>query len=654
VGILAHVDAGKTSLTERLLYEAGAIDRLGSVDAGTSRTDSMDIERRRGITVRTDVASFDLSAADGFRSVNQIDTPGHSDFIAEVERSLTVLDAAVLVISAVEGVQPQTVVLWRAMRRLRLPVAIFVNKIDRAGADPRRVVDEVRARLAEPAEVGLVVLSRADRVGADDVRVAEVDETAAANLDVIADHDLRVLADLVDHGHTDELRARDSARSLWSRGEVVPLLMGSALTGAGVPELKRLIARFPTIGPADGPLSAVVFKIDNADDGRTVWARVFAGTLRVRDRLAPSGSKPERVTGLTRASSRGPRPVESVGRGDVVQIRGLRTARIGDWLGEPQPDRVRHRFAEPTLESVVDPVHPEQRGRMYDSLATLAEQDPLINLRIDDDRGEIAVSLYGEVQKEVIATLLQDQFGVAVTFRETTTVQIERVIGTGTAEAVGLEDGNPYFATLGFRVEPAPIGTGVQVDLEVELGSMPAAFFAATREGIATGLAQGLHGWQLPDARVVITRTGYWPRQSHMHQKFNKGMSSVAADFRNLSPVLIHRALHLAGSRVCEPVDTFGVETTTDTMDAVVSLMARLEGTITNTRPGHDRIMITGTLPARQVRSLATALPDPTRGEAVLSVEHDHYRPVSGTPPERPRVGPDPLDFELWVKARPR
>ena len=658
VGILAHVDAGKTSLTERLLYEAGAIDHLGSVDAGTSRTDSMEIERTRGITVRTNVATFDLDAADGSRTVNQIDTPGHSDFIAEVERSLTVLDAAVLVISAVEGVQPQTVVLWRAMRRLDLPVVVFVNKVDRSGADPQRVVAEVRTRLADPSGVGLVVLSAAERVGTADVGVRPVEEQTDANLEALAERDLRVLADAVDHAVVDPELARASVETLWGRAQVAPVLVGSALTGAGVDHLAAVIARLPlphrTSADRHEPLSAVVFKIDNSEGRRDVWVRVFGGKLVVRDRLPLRGPKPERVTGLRRSSSAGLVEARSAHAGDVVRVRGLTTARIGDWLGEPRPGRNRWHFAEPTLESVVDPVQAADRGRMYAGLATLAEQDPLINLRIDDDRDEIAVSLYGEVQKEVVAALLLDQFGVEVTFRETTTVRIERIIGTGEAKLTNGANDNPYKATLGFRVEAAPIGAGLQVDLEVELGSMPPAFFAATREGICTGLAQGRYGWRIPDARVVITHTGYSPRQSHMHQKFNKAMSSVGADFRNLTPVLIHRSLARAGTVVCEPVDAFTLETTVVTLAAVVSSVSRLEGAIMDTRTVHDRVTINGTIPTRQVRPLTTLLPDLTSGEAILTVDHDHFSPVTGMAPERPRVGPDPLDSTIWFRDRPR
>lgn len=654
LGILAHVDAGKTSLTERLLYFSGATDRLGSVDDGTSRTDSMDIERSRGITVRTNVASFALRTADGVRQVNQIDTPGHSDFIAEVERSLAVLDAAVLVVSAVEGVQPQTVVLWRAIRRLGLPAVVFLNKVDRVGADPERVLAELRSRLADPAGVGMVVLSRALGIGQANARVSVVDAVDDRNVEVLADHDQRVLADAVEHESPDRGLARNAVQTLWADGTVVPVLAGSALTGAGVDELITLLGRFPASPVGSDELSAVVFKIENDDQGRTVWARVFSGVLRVRDRLPLNGPKPERVTGLWRSAVGGPESIDAVGAGDVVRIRGLSTARVGDWLGVERSERLRRQFALPTLESVVEPVCREERGRMYAGLTTLAEQDPLINVRIDDDRDEIAVSLYGEVQKEVIGALLHDQFGVTATFAETTTVQIERIRGTGSARAAIRTGDNPYLATLGVRVEPAPIDAGVLIDLEVELGSMPASLFAAAREGIRAGLAQGRYGWRIPDARVVITDTGYAPRQSHMHQKFNKDMSTVASDFRHLAPVLVHQSLDRAGTVVCEPVDSFTLETTANSVESVLSLVARLEGVVRDLQPTHDRITLSGTIPVRQVRPLVTTLPDLTRGEALFTVEHDHFTPVSGPPPVRRRVGVDPLDSTLWFRAHPR
>jgi ribosomal protection tetracycline resistance protein len=258
------------------------------------------------------------------------------------------------------------------------------------------------------------------------------------------------------------------------------------------------------------------------------------------------------------------------------------------------------------------------------------------------------------VQKEVIADLLAEQFGVAVTFRPTVTVHIERIAGTGASSARISEKTTPYLATLGFRVEPAPAGSGLLCDLEVERGSMPPAFFAATWEGVRTGLAQGRYGWAIPDARVVLTHTGYYPRQSAMHQKFNKDVSSVGADFRSLAPVLIHEALRQARTVVGEPVETFHLEIPARALPAVTAMVARLSGLITGTSSVAEALALTGTLPTRSVQPLLAQLPEQTSGEGVFTSEVTHYTPVAGRPPIRQRIGPDPLDSQEWFRAHPR
>jgi ribosomal protection tetracycline resistance protein len=662
LGILAHVDAGKTSLTERLLYEAGAIAAPGRVDDGTTRTDSMDIERRRGITVRTNVASF----AVGDVQVNLIDTPGHSDFIAEVERSLAVLDAAVLVVSAVEGVQSQTVVLWRALRRLAVPTLIFINKIDRGGADPARVRGEIDRRLTAPGGVRTLPLTDVLAAGTVNAGTRPVPPTDSRVIDVLAMLDDRVLRAAVDGPAVPAPLALRSARAQVRRCLLVPVAAGSALTGSGVPDL---LAALPTLLPwareSACALSGVVYKIEHAERGRLAHCRIFGGELRVRDRAAAGEGRPGLITSLERSTPQGWTPTGAAVAGDVVRVRGLASATVGGWVGQAIPGRVTRQFPRPALESVVDPVDSAQRGRLFAALQELAESDPLINLRLDDERHEIAVSLYGEVQKEVIAALLAEQFGVAVTFRPTVTVHIERIAGTGAAFAISSEHTTPYLATLGLRVEPAAVGSGLTCDLEVELGSMPPAFFAATWEGVRTGLAQGLSGWEIPDARVVLTRTGYWPRQSAMHQKFNKNVSSVGADFRNLAPVLVHDALSQARTVVCEPVETFQLEIPVGALPMVTVTLARLSGLVTGTEtpgagtgtetPGDGvALTLTGTIPTRNVQRLLAQLPEQTSGEAVFTSEVTHYTPVTGSPPVRPRIGPDPLDRETWFRARPR
>ena len=644
LGILAHVDAGKTSLTERLLLGAGVIDELGSVDHGSTQTDSLALERRRGITIKSAVVSFRIDDV----TVNLIDTPGHPDFIAEVERVLSLLDGAVLVVSAVEGVQAQTRLLMRTLRRLRIPTLIFVNKIDRSGADGDRVLGQLRDRLTPD----VVPLGSVCDQGTKDAAFrpfARTDRTLELTehlVQVLAERDDAVLAAYLDDAvlELDDLLER--LRDLTGLAQAHPVFFGSAITGAGVQELTTAITGLLPARqrPDHGPVSGTVFKVERGPAGeRIAWVHLTSGTVHRRERLELGPQDLRKVTaiGLFEAGQVVDRPSLAAGR--IAKLWGLGEVRIGDSIG---PDRAAadRLFAPPTLETVVLPEDRAQQGRLHAALRELAEQDPLINLRQDDDRSEISVSLFGEIQKEVIQATLADSFGIGVRFRETTTLYVERPAGTGTAVELIGADGNPFLATVGLRIEPAPIGAGTDFRLEVEPGSMPASFFTAVSDSVHDTLRRGLHGRPVIDTSVTMTRSGYWARQSHAHGVFDKSMSSTAGDFRGLTAVVLRRALAEAGSVVCEPIHRFELEVPADTLGLVLPLMARLRAI-----PGRPTVPVTktvsgarieGEIPAVQVHELNRRLPALTRGEGVLESAFDHYRPARGSVPNRPGPGP--------------
>ncbi|MEU6776095.1 translation factor GTPase family protein [Streptomyces sp. NPDC046759] len=657
LGILAHVDAGKTSLTERLLYTAGVIDEVGSVDAGSTTTDTLALERRRGITIKSAVVSFPLDGV----TVNLIDTPGHPDFIAEVERVLGVLDGAVLVVSAVEGVQAQTRVLMRTLRRLGIPTLIFVNKIDRRGADG----DAVLARMARTLSVPLIPMGRPAALGTPAARF--VPGLGPAAPDVLADHDDDLLAAYLD-GAVSDARLHTALTAQSRRALVHPVYFGSAVTGAGVPELTGGIERLlPAAGgDPDGPLSSTVFKVERGPAGEKVaYARIFSGTLRVRDRI-PFGdgrtkgygtrTRPEgRVTGISVFERAADVRRDSAGAGRIAKVWGLGEVRIGDALGRPGT-AYGHHFAPPTLETVVAPGPGADRRSLHLALTQLAEQDPLIGVRHDELRGETSVSLYGEVQKQVIQATLAEEYGLDVTFRRTTTLCIERPAGTGHAVEFNKKDANPFLATVGLRVEPAPPGAGVEFRLEVELGSMPYAFFKAVEDTVRETLGQGLHGWQIPDCTVTMTHCGYSPRQSHAHQGFDKSMSSTGYDFRGLTPLVLTEALRRAGTLVHEPVHRFRLQAPADTLGALLPVLARLGAVPESTGALGASCELQGTVPAARAHELEQRVPGLTRGEGELETSFDHYAPVTrGTVPRRPRTDHNPLnrkEYLLNVKRR--
>src|SRR6266540_3059720 len=572
LGSLAHVDAGKTSLTERLLYTAGVIDEVGSVDDGSTQTDSLELERQRGLTIKSAVVSFAI----GDIAVNLIDTPGHPDFIAEVERVLNVLDGAVLVISAVEGVQAQTRVLMRTLQRLRIPTLIFVNKIDRAGAQYERVLRTISEKL-----------------------------TAA----------------------------------------IIPMGAGVDPLLAGIEELLPAAE-----GDAEGPVSGIVFKVERGPaEEKIAYVRMFSGTLRTRDRLQFRRGNEGKVTAIGVFDRGSAVQRASVAAGQIGKLWGLGDIQIGDTIGASQAASQDHYFAPPTLETVVVPCRAADKGALHVALTQLAEQDPLINLRQDDIRQEIFVSLYGEVQKEVIQATLANEFDIDVTFRETTTICIERPAGTGAAvERIG-KAGNPFLATVGLRIEPAPINSGLEFRLEVELGAMPFSFFKAVEDTVREALHQGIHGWQVTDCMVTMTHSGYCPRQSHSHAMFDKSMSSTGWDFRKVTPLVLMSARKQAGTSVYEPMHRFHLEIPADTFGPILPVLGRLRAVPRRPAMRGSSCTLEGEIPAAQVHELEQQLLALTRGEGVLECAFDHYQPVSVTIPSRPRSDHNPLNRKEYL-----
>ena len=636
LGILAHVDAGKTSLTERLLYAAGVIDHVGSVDGGDTQTDSLALERARGITIKSAVVSFVV----GDVTVNLIDTPGHPDFIAEVERVLSVLDGAVLVISAVEGVQAQTRILMRALQRLGIPTLLFVNKIDRSGADPERALAAIAEKLTAANVPMGSVLGPGRRTATFEPFGSDATAFTALLAERLADNDEALMAAYVDGRRRPSYRRLTEALAAQTRrSQIYPVFFGSAITGAGVEALtEALTTLLPSqVGDAHAPLSGVVFKVDRGPSGEKIaFVRLFAGQVRVRERLAMADQTERKVTAIGVFERGAAVPSDTVVAGRIAKLWGLGDVQIGDPIGAPRGPGQLHHFAPPTLETVVVARHAADKGALHAALAQLAEQDPLINLRQDDARQEMFLSLYGEVQKEVIEETLRSDFGVAVEFRETSPICIERPIGVGAAM-----EGPPwpFIAAVGLRVEPAPIGSGVSFRLEVEYGSMPLAFHKAVEEAVRDTLKQGLYGWQVADCLVAMThgiRYRHWA-------------TSTPAEHRHLTPLVLMSALKQAGTQVCEPMHHFHLEFPEDVLSPLSSLLARLGAVPDASGARGAASVLEGAIPAARIRALQQALPSLTRGEGLLETAFSHYQPALAPYPTRPRSDLNPLDRKQYL-----
>jgi ribosomal protection tetracycline resistance protein len=603
LGILAHVDAGKTTLTERLLYDAGVIDAPVSVDRGTTQTDTLALERERGITIKSAVVSFPI---DGL-TVNLIDTPGHPDFIAEVERVLGVLDGVVLVVSAVEGVQAQTLVLMRALQRLRIPTLVFVNKTDRAGADVERVIGEIRGRL-----------------GVQPVPLSSLDA------EQLAEHDDALLGAFLDGRAFD---VEEALAALTGRALVQPVVHGSALTGVGVDDVRAAIVRFlpASSGDPEAPLDAAVFKIDRGAKGEKVaWVRLFAGSVRVRDRIGDV-----KVTALEVFDHGGPVRRRVAVAGELAKVWGLHSVRIGDRLGGAEVF-ARQQFAPPTLEAVVEPADPGSGNELRLALEQLAEQDPLIGLR--QSGRELSVSIYGDVQKEVLEETLRRDYGLAVTFLETRPICVERPVGMGEAGELLNAPTNPFNAQLGLRVEPAPEGSGVSFGLGTVTHDRIPLYAYKRREEFESAMAGyvrdalrvGLHGFEVIDCAVTLVDCWYSLADGPPSRR---GPLSMPSDFRGLTAHVLARALAEARTVVCEPILHLRIDVPGTSLGAVRAAARRLDATLEQPTTHGDAATLEGELPAVRLSSLQRQLPGLTRGEGVIESSFAGYRPaVSAVP----------------------
>ncbi|GHO62367.1 tetracycline resistance protein [Ktedonobacter sp. SOSP1-52] len=653
IGIVAHVDAGKTSLTERILFETHVIDAIGRVDQGNTQTDSLDLEKRRGITIKASVVSFSIQdkTLDKTLKINLIDTPGHADFIAEVERSFSVLDAAILVISAVEGIQAQTKFLMSLLTRLGIPTIIFINKIDRSGAQSHTLVKHIKEKLAE----SVLPLYTPENLGTKQAFIVENSFSHAKNpafmeecIGLLALNDEAFLEAYVNEEQVAEEQVKEALQRQVRDARLYPIFFGSAMTGIGVSELLTGIATFFSENPRseDGPLSGVVFKIEKEASGEKIaYVRVFSGNMHVREYVPVSRkiseSEVETHTdkvkklhvfweGKTLQSS-------SVEAGEFCKVWGLKDIKIGDVVGERSDSIKDLHFVAPQMEARIEARHQEQSHQLYQALLELSEEDPLVKVLQDTFHHEIYLRLFGEVQKEVIETMLQEKYGLDVQFSETRVVCIEKPAGTGQSlEEMG-KGGNPFYATVGFRIEPAPPGSGISYRLEVKLGALPLAFHRAIEETVYETLQQGLYGWEVTDIVVVVTHTGY------------SSPVSTAADFRNLVPLVVMEALSQAGTGVYEPLNQFELSAPAHAISQALFRLSALKASVERPILRGDTFLLTGTLPMATTEEFKRSLHSFTEGEGIFLTRPSGFRKIEDAFPTRKRADFNPLNRKDYM-----
>ena len=624
LGILAHVDAGKTTLTESLLYTSGAIAELGSVDEGTTRTDTMNLERQRGITIQTAVTSFQWEDV----KVNIIDTPGHMDFLAEVYRSLSVLDGAVLLVSAKDGIQAQTRILFHALQIMKIPTIFFINKIDQEGIDLPMVYREMKAKLSSEIIVK-------QKVGQHPhINVTDNDDMEQWDAVIMGNDELLEKYMSGKPFKMSELEQEENRR--FQNGTLFPVYHGSAKNNLGIRQLIEVIAsKFYSSTPeGQSELCGQVFKIEYSEKRRRfVYVRIYSGTLHLRDVIRISEKEKIKITEMCIPSNGEIVPVDHACPGEIV-ILADDTLKLNDILGNEKllPHKTRIDNPMPLLRTTVEPQKPEQREALLNALTEIADTDPLLHFDIDTVTHEIILSFLGKVQLEVICSLLEEKYHVGVAMKEPSVIYLERPQKKASYTIHIEVPPNPFWASIGLTVTPLPVGSGTQYKSEVSLGYLNQSFQNAVMEGVRYGMEQGLYGWGVTDCQICFDYGVYY------------SPVSTPADFRFLAPVVLEQALKKAGTQLLEPYLSFTLFAPQEYLSRAYNDAPKYCAIIESTRLEKDEVIFKGEIPARCIGEYRNDLNFYTNGRSVCITELKGYQETSGEPVFQPRRPNSRLD----------
>jgi elongation factor G len=673
-GIIAHIDAGKTTVSERILYYSGKEHRMGEVHEGNTVMDWMEEERARGITITSAATTLEWK---GHR-LNLIDTPGHVDFTAEVERSLRVLDGAVAVFDGVAGVEAQSETVWRQADRYGVPRLVFINKLDRAGADFGKVLDHVRERLApggsprivpmmlplgkEGGFHGLVDLVRrvglqfdpADRgrtvreVPVPEAMAGEVDAARAAVVEAAAEHGSEsVLERFLSGGELTEDEIRTGLRVACLRRDLVPALCGSALKDIGIqPLLDAVVALLPSpldAGPVRGsdpsdptkvvtrapdraaPASALAFKTFAEKHGDLTYLRVYSGTLKANDQLwNPGRDKIERLGRLLRMHANDRAPVEEAGPGDIVAMVGLRYTVTGDTLCPKKAPVLLEsmRFPETVMSLAIEPRSTADRDALSVALGRLSRDDPTFDFRTDEDTGQTVISGMGELHLEVLVNRLTRDFGVQAQVGKPRVAFRQTVARPATAEATFEREVGEKRQFARIRIEVAPQAGAGKDEPSTGLEKVPPPFRLAVKSGVRASLAGGCGlGYPCVDTRATVVEATAHPTDSAE----NAFEAAAAQAFT--------AAFDQAGAVLLEPVMAVEVHTPEEFLGGVLGdLQRRRCGVEALESPGSGIRLVKGTVALAEMFGYSTALRSLSQGRAAFTLEPKAYAPV---PPDR-------------------
>ncbi len=633
VGILAHVDAGKTTLTEQILFQSGYQRNIGSVDKGTSATDNLKVEQERGISVRLATATFEYNKI----KVNIIDTPGHVDFCAEVEYSLRALDAVVLVISAVEGVQGHTISLFNAIKEMEIPCIIFINKIDRVGADVDAVMQDIRKALTQK----IVALQKADggRLISQWNESKKNDEIIQQLVEFDDDLMERYLeGEKIDFETLDDLLTQTT-----SRGDLIPVILGAAKNGVGIVELLEALTnyfKFPTVDN-DKPLSSVIFKIEHDKSlGKMCYLRIFSGSIKPRDVIknATRTLEKDQKAGQLKMNLRGKyQDIDEICAGDIGIASGLSAAKVGDIYGCVGNIPEIFGLSTPMLTVQVKADNDAQIMELVQAVSQLSDEDPLLDMQWLSDLRELHLKITGTIQIEILQAQLLHRYGLKTEFSEPSVIYKE----TPKKLSYGYERywmPKPCWAILKFKIEAAERGSGVSYHSEVSVNDVAAKYQKEIEQTIEKALTQGIKGWQVTDCKITLVEG-----QDH-------NVHSRSGDFIIATPMAIMNGLTQSGTTLLVPILAFYISASLDLLGTITSDITKMRGIFHSPDIQGESFTLKGTIPASTSMQYPIKLASISSGKAKLSTRLDSYQSCTDEQGQTTKYrGVSPLDRDKWI-----
>ncbi len=666
IGVMAHIDAGKTTVTERILFFTGKSHKMGEVHEGEATMDWMAQEQERGITI----TSAATTAIWRQHRVNIIDTPGHVDFTAEVERSLRVLDGAVALFCAASGVQPQSETVWRQAEKYQVPRIAFINKMDRSGADFEAVVEEIRHELgANAVPVVIPMGAEADFEGIIDLvdmkaiyyedsptgttlREAEIPQEMLAQAQSARDLMVERISEqndsLMEKFLNEQAPQREeivqAIRRATIEGRFIPVLCGAAFKNKGVRRLLDAIVDYlpspidlpPTIGTCrkensqivrhpsdDSPLAALAFKVQTDPHmGKITYVRVYSGIMKVRDTVLNSTcGKKQRIGRLFEMHANHRQAVEDLRTGDVAAVVGLSDTRTGDTICSPEHPIILEaiEFPTPVIGVAVEAQTNEDREKLAKALSRLAEEDPTFTVRSEEETGEVVISGMGELHLEIILDRLRREFKVAVNSGQPQVAYRETILSAVDHEYrhVKQTGGRGQYAHIVFRIDPNKPGDGFQFEDKIKGGKISREYLRAIERGILDAMAEGPYaGFPMVDLKAVVY-------DGSMHE-----VDSSEAAFRTCGTMGFREACKKAGLSLLEPIMSVEVTAPETYIGAVTGSIAGKRGKIVSIESKGSTGILQASVPLSEMFGYASELRNMTSGRGNFSMHFEHYEAV--------------------------